>query len=125
MKKAFYEENFRTVVDEFEGFFSFQDFKEKAIYANNLRVKKKCNSQVVVLEELKVMTKEIRDWIESEWFPNAVRSNLRYMAFVVPKSAIAEYSVRSANEKAENDSPTKMAYFASIAEAYSWINSVA
>lgn len=73
---------------------------------------------------MKVLSTEIQVWIKSTYFPESIKTGLKHLAFIVPKSAMAKMSMSSANKEMEQESPVEIKYFSSEDEALAWIKSV-
>lgn len=63
-----------------------------------------------------------QQWINRDWFPRAIAAGLRFMATVVPKSAIARMSVKQIMSKV-NDVDIVNSNFPDLEQARSWLRS--
>lgn len=66
---------------------------------------------------------ENQEWAENVWFPNAIKSGLKYFAFVKSADLIGQVSAEQTNEKAEESGDVEIKYFDEILEAKEWLKS--
>lgn len=69
---------------------------------------------------LKVIKQSDQDWINQEWFPNAIAAGLKRMALVVAQSGLAQMIVEDIVSRVPG-TKLDVAYFATIKEATSWL----
>lgn len=81
---------------------------------------KKSSKLIVDTSELSVIRKETQQWIEEDWFPRAIKTGIKYMAFVVSKDALGKMSTKTVNQKA---GPIEIQYVDSLISAKTWIAS--
>jgi hypothetical protein len=108
----------KAVVGTFKGFLEMS--QHQGIGNEILEVAQKNFSQKLIIDtsELSVIRKETQKWIEEDWFPRAVKLNIRFMAFVISKDALGKMSTQSVNQKA---GPIEIQYFDSLSSANTWI----
>lgn len=117
-KKIYYDKEIRSAVGVFEGFMSFENFKELAIQVNELRSKNFSKKQLNNVKDMKVLTQEVQKWIKEFWFPKAQASGLKHMAFVVPENTFAKMSMEAVNSNADQ---IEIRYFGNLTEAKNWL----
>ena len=105
------------------GFMRDDDFKSMANESLRLMKEHRLTKCLVDTSEMQVMTMESMSWIQTDWYPNALALGLTKIAFITPKSAFGEVSVKSTNEKIEQESVLEIAYFTAIQEAEAWLTS--
>jgi hypothetical protein len=71
--------------------------------------------------KMKVIQQSDQDWINREWFPNAIAAGLTRMALVVAYSGLAQMIVEELVSRVPG-SKLDVAYFATVDEATSWLN---
>ena len=69
---------------------------------------------------MKVIQQSDQDWVNREWFPNAIAAGLTRMALVLAKSGLAEMIVEDLVSRVPG-TKLDVGYFATIDEAKSWL----
>ena len=117
---VYFDEKNEVCIANYSGFLTLEQFQSIATKVQELRISKSSNIQLALVEDLKVLSPEIQAWINSHWFPEAVKTGLRFLGFIIPKSAIATMSMKSANKDVEQNSQIEIRYFPTIEEAIQW-----
>jgi hypothetical protein len=73
---------------------------------------------------MKVLSKEIQDWIDVTYFPSAKESGLKHFAFIVPKNTFGKLSMEKVNADASKLYEMQIEYFNDENEASRWLNSI-
>jgi hypothetical protein len=108
----------------FTGFLNREQFALIATKAHEVRAKNSSDKQLANIEDMSTLTKEVQEWINEVWFPQAIKTGLRYLAFVVPKSTLAKMSMKAANQPATEKFPIEIKYFDSESQALEWLTSI-
>jgi hypothetical protein len=62
-----------------------------------------------------------QDWVNQEWFPQALAAGLRRLALVIPESALAMMSIEDVLSRVRS-TMLEVRYFATVAEARRWLS---
>lgn len=116
----FYHPEGKFVESIYSGFLNLERFKDVA--NNNLDIlkEKHLHLMLVNLTKLGVMPKENQLFIQQEWFPRAIQSNLQRIAFLVPENPFGQASMKNAN-KDEQTLPIEIKYFFDRKQAIEWL----
>jgi hypothetical protein len=112
------EEHF--VESRYVGFLKAEKFQANAKGNLECVQKHNCHRMLVNLSKLGVMTKENQVYIQEHWFPNAMKTPLKRIAFLVPDNVFGETSMKSANRD-ENSLPFDVHYFYEREQAVKWL----
>lgn len=105
------------------GFLDEQTFKN--ISNKAIEVLKENNGSRILVDTsgMKVIPKENQEWIQADWFPRAIQSGLKVMAFITPRNIFGEVSTKATNSTVEEESlPIKLEYFYNKEEAVQWMS---
>ncbi|MEO0330474.1 MAG: STAS/SEC14 domain-containing protein [Bacteroidota bacterium] len=108
------------VINTFPNKISTSDFIAKCNSALEKLAANQCDKLIADTTDLGVMGNEKQEFIQQEWFPKALGSGLKRLAFVVPKDTFGRFGIEKANKEAEG-LPIDMKYFGSRKEAIAWI----
>jgi hypothetical protein len=125
MSKAdsYYDSDVKAAIGVFKGFLSTDEFKKVAENLQKLRKENSSKRQLNNIEDMKVLTKDVREWLQSIWFPEALKTGLKYFAFVVPGDNVGKLSMKEANKNAQANPDIEIEYFSNEAEAKEWLKS--
>ncbi len=118
--EAKFDPELKVITNAFPNKISTSDFITLCSSALEKLVEHQCDKLIADTTDLGVMGKEKQEFIQQEWFPKAIESGLKKVAFVVPKDAFGKFGMEKANKEAEG-SPINMKYFGSLEEAKEWI----
>lgn len=121
---VYFDEENKVSIAQYNGFLTLEEFQSIATAVQELRDRHSSNVQLAVVENMKVLSPEIMGWINSNWFPEAVATGLEFLGFIIPKSTLAEMSMKTANKDAEKESPIDIQYFSRMEDALAWIQKV-
>lgn len=120
-KPSYFDEKKQFIVAEFSGFLRHDAFTSLANSTLKLLIERNADRILVDTSALEVMLPENQQWIQEVWFPKAIESGLKRLAFMTPRSAFGEASAKAANEKAEKESPIQIKYFFDRVQAEKWL----
>lgn len=123
-ESVYYDEDNKVVVLIYGGFLTLEEFKDISLRGLQLRKSKSSNVQLAFVDDMKVLSLEIQEWIKKEWVSEAVEGGLKHIGFLVPKSAVAKMSMKSVNKEAEEESPINIQYFSNKDEIFTWVKSL-
>ncbi|MFA0961708.1 hypothetical protein AB9P05_07865 [Roseivirga sp. BDSF3-8] len=110
-----------------EGFVKSEAFRKMADEAlNQWEVKRKNHDNLLWLADsrgLGALSKEDLDWLDNNWNPRAAAKGMDTMAFIVPKSAFGEMTVKSyttAIESGNTNAEIHTQMFDSVESAKKW-----
>ncbi|NOQ25450.1 MAG: hypothetical protein GQ564_08810 [Bacteroidales bacterium] len=119
--KTFFSSELNAVVLELNGFLKTEQFIEFALESNDLRKKHSVYKQLNNIQNMKVLTKDIQNWLEDVWFPEAKISGLKYFAFVVPNDTFGKSSMDTVNSEATAKYGINIEYFTDKEVAKQWL----
>ncbi len=120
---SFYDMEINAAIGVFKGFLSTEEFRAIAENLHKLRSENSSCRQLNNIENMKVLTKDVRDWLRDTWFPEAVKTGLKYFAFVVPNDNVGTLSMKEANKDAQSNPDIEIQYFDNYDRAREWLKS--
>lgn len=121
MEKVSYDPTTKTVIAQFQGFLTNNEFVSIAEKTHATRVQNRCYKQLNNIENMAVLSKENQEYAENVWFPKAVKTGLKFFAFVVPKQILGQLSMQKVNKNAEREGAIQIKYFDNQDEALNWL----
>ncbi len=122
-KTSYYDADIKAAIGIFKGFVNSDEFKRIAEDLHQVRIDNRSNKQLNNIEDMKVLTVDIREWLKDVWFPRAIETGLKYFAFVVPKDLVGSLSMKDANEEAQFIPDMEIKYFDNETSAREWLKS--
>jgi len=122
-KTSYYDADTKAAIGIFKGFIKSDEFKSIAENLHQIRIDNKSNKQLNNIEDMKVLTEDIRVWLKDVWFPKAIETGLNYFAFVVPKDIVGGLSMKEANKEAQSVPNMEIKYFDNETSAREWLKS--
>ena len=117
-----YNSDLDIVIWTISGFVNLNDFKEAANNTHQLRKKHNASKQINDINNMKVLSNEIQEFIDKSYFPDAKNSGLKYFAFVVPENTFGKLSMENVNKGASEKYNMDIKYFNSQEKAIEWLN---
>ena len=117
-----YNSDLDIVIWTISGFVNLNDFKEAANNTHQLRKKHNTSKQINDINNMKVLSNEIQEFIDKSYFPDAKNSGLKYFAFVVPENTFGKLSMENVNKGASEKYNMDIKYFNSQEKAIEWLN---
>ena len=118
MEKATTDTALKAAMASFKGFLEFEEHKALGNEVLSLAINNGYSKLIIDTSELKVIRQETQKWIETDWFPRANQSGIKFMAFVIPTDVLGKMSTTRVNEKAGN---IEIQHVDSIDKAKQWI----
>lgn len=119
----YWDEPTRCVHTEWKAFVAGEQVRTVQNKGLELLIAKRTNRWLGDLREAKVLNKQDQDWISENWLPRAFAAGLRYSAYVVPKSLLAQMSLKAIVSKDKDEKHPERAYFDNLEEAKKWLKS--
>jgi hypothetical protein len=110
----------KSAVLRFRGYTEGDDFRQAARSVLQVLEEKGANKLLTDARDMRAMTQEDQQWVDTEWHPRARAAGLTYNAVVQPRSATAKLSVVAVVRKFPAGS-IELAYFTSLEEATKWL----
>lgn len=114
------EEN-HFIYTEWKAYAEAEKYRDPMEQGIKVMKERKCNKVLVDSRNLKVINPLDQKWTIEDWTPRAVAAGLRYNTFIIPKSALAQSSLKRVVNyvgKVEIES----GFFSDIEEAKAWLN---
>ena len=118
-----WDEGLQAVVAEWKGFAESKEFRAGLEAGLDLARAKRARRWLADTRRLGPATLEDQRWASDVWFPRAVAAGVRWMALVVPQSAIARMSLRGVMTKVDGKDLSQE-HFDSADAARTWLASV-
>jgi len=80
------------------------------------------HKQINNISKMGVLDTKVKNYLQTEWFPEAKRAGLTHFAFVVPEDRLANVSMDQANKDAHAKFGITVNYFKTDAEAKKWLD---
>ena len=118
----YYDAELNAVVSVFEGYPSHEQFKRIISEAIDVIRETGCKKLMAQTQNLRMISSENQEWVETNGFPSAVAMGLKQMAFIVPTNAFGRISLKNSNRTAiERELPIQIRYFEDENSAREWI----
>jgi len=121
METAKIDSSCKAATASFVGFLELDEHKKLGDAVLDLAINNKYNKMIIDTSELKVIRQETQKWIETDWFPRANKSGIKYMAFIVSTDVLGKMSTTKVNEKAGN---IEIQHIDSMDKAKAWLNTI-
>ena len=119
--KTYFSNELNAVVWDVNGFLKTEKFIEFASETTNLRKKHSAYKQLNNVQNMRILTNEIQVWIDEVWFPKAIISGLKHLAFIVPDDTFGKASMDIANADVKEKYGINIEYFTNEELAKQWI----
>jgi hypothetical protein len=116
---AFFDIESNAAVGIFSGFMTSEQFKFFFEELNTIRIKNESNKLISDNEEMRILTKDVQNWLSEVWFPQARTSGLEYVACVAPRDPLSKINLESTNLKIQDG--IEIRCFENQMEAKSWL----
>jgi len=100
MENAKIDNTCKAAVTSFKGFLELEEHKNIGNEVLDLAIKNGFSKMIIDTTELKVIRQDTQKWIETDWFPRANKSGIKYMVFIVPTDVLGKMSTTKVNVKA-------------------------
>jgi hypothetical protein len=115
-----WDEAHKCVVMEWKAFAKSAEFRRGLDKGLELLTNKKAARWLADMRKMGTIGVEDQKWSNEDWFPRAVRGGIRYMALVMPASALASMGVKNIMNTIGNI-PIETQYFDSPDKARDWL----
>jgi hypothetical protein len=122
---SYFDEEEQLAVGVFNGFLHKDDFKNIAEGVNNLRIRHQAFMQLYLCENMMVLSDDIMKWLNENWFPEALSTGLKCMAFVVPQDLYGRLSMERAYSSLWKSKELRIQYFNTEIDARQWLRNCA
>ncbi len=112
----------QAVVAEWKGYAESKDFRAGLEAGLDLARKKRTTRWLADTCRGAPTSLEDQRWTSQDWFPRVTAAGVRWMALVVPQSAITRLSLKGIMSKVDGRTLTQ-AYFEDAAAARAWLAS--
>ncbi|MFB9863377.1 STAS/SEC14 domain-containing protein [Rufibacter immobilis] len=116
--------SFQAVLTTFSGFLKHKEFKAIALESLSLAQQSGFTKILVDTSQTRVIQQQSQKWIDGEWFPKALETGVRHMAFLIPEDIFGKMSVEATNKQIRQSGQIEIQYFGSLEEARNWLQSV-
>ena len=114
-----WDETARVVIIEWKKFGSLEKIQLVLNKGLELFQEKKASKYLGNSSNMAPFSKEAGIWIGEDWTPRAITAGMKYLAYLIPKSAMTRLTIQ--NIKSEPVSNYEAAYFDSMEAAKAWL----
>ena len=115
-----YDSKFKCVIQTWEGFAGSQQFRESLLKTVDVFTTHTATSIISDTQHSNVVTEKDLEWGAKEIFPKLIESGLRKVAFIVPQSVFAKWSIEHFTQQTSGEQLT-IQYFDDLDTAKSWV----
>lgn len=113
------DESLKCIIQHWRGFATSEKFREAIEKTIELFEERKLNKILSNTRDFGLIRKEDTDWANAYSMPLLIANGLKYVVFVVPRSAFSQISVE--NFKKESKNSVEIQYFEDVAKAKEWM----
>ena len=117
--KVFYYEEFNTGLGTWKGNGSGNDYIKSMTRIKDQIAEKNIERWEAEISNFGVVSKENKDWVNTNWFPSVIGSGLRRMAVVVPSIIFGKMSAEEILAKVTDH--VHIRHFDNLEDAKNWI----
>lgn len=116
-----WDETAKAVIVEWKKFATLEKIQLVLNKALELLQQKKASKYLGNSSNMAPFSKEAGIWLGEDWMPRAIAAGMKYLAYLVPKSALARMTIQ--NIKSEPVTNYEAAFFDSMEAAKAWLAS--
>ncbi|PIY09965.1 MAG: hypothetical protein COZ18_07010 [Flexibacter sp. CG_4_10_14_3_um_filter_32_15] len=121
--KIYHYQTINTVVLEWSGYASHEEFVEACDFSLELMIKNKGSKMIANNLKSEVVTPKNQDWLTPIWFPKAYAQGYRTSAVIVSKSVFNQITVKEIVNKMDKGKFT-VQFFTNLQDATEWLKTV-
>lgn len=119
--KFYFDKTINTVIVTYDDYIPADEFKEISEKLNTFRINNHAIKQLNNIEQIGVLSEEIRLWLHDTWLPKAFKTGLKFIAFVTPKNAFGKWSLNEVTKDKTLFNNIEIKYFSTFDEAKNWL----
>ncbi|AFM05487.1 hypothetical protein Fleli_3151 [Bernardetia litoralis DSM 6794] len=121
--KIYYYQSINTIVLEWFGHVSHEEFVEACDFLLELLIKYKSSKMIANNLKSEVVSSKNQDWLDKVWFSKAYKHGYRTSAIVTSKSIFNQVTVKQIVDKMDKEK-YKVQFFTNLQDAIEWIKTV-
>lgn len=121
--KIYYYQMINTVVLEWIGYASYDEFVDACDFSLELMVQHKSSKMIANNLKSEVVNPRNQDWLTTIWFPKAYAQGYRTSAVLVSKSIFNQITVKEIVNKMDKGKFT-VQFFTNLQDAVQWLKTV-
>lgn len=121
--KVYYDGNNHTVVMEWSGYATSNEFRSGTELMLQTLVSNRCNKVLADIREMTLISMEDQRWTESVFLPRAIAGGFRALAIVKPESYFNKVAIENVSYKIDKEK-VQINFFDNREEAESWLASI-
>lgn len=121
--KIYHYQNINTVVLEWSGYASHEEFVDACDFSLELMIKNKGSKMIANNLKSEVVSPKNQDWLTTIWFPKAYAQGYRTSAVLVAKSLFNQITVKEIVNKMDKGKFT-VQFFTTLEDAVQWLKTV-
>jgi len=121
--KIYYYQTINTVVLEWSGYASHEEFIEACDFSLELMIQLKGSKMIANNLKSEVINPRNQEWLTTIWFPKAYAQGYRTSAVIVSKSAFNQITVKQIVNKMDKGKFT-VQFFTNLQDATQWLETV-
>jgi hypothetical protein len=118
--QVYYDANARTVIMEWTGYATSQQFKEGTELMLETLVNNHTNKVLADIRDMTLIGLEDQQWLEKQFLPRAIESGFRALAILRPSYYFNKVAVESVSYKVDQDK-LRIAFFDNRQSAEQWL----
>ena len=116
----FFDVNLNTVVMEWNGYSTSNQFRQGTELMLNTLIQNKCSKVLADIEDMTIIGMEDLKWLETDFLPRAIKFGFKTIAIITPTSYFNKVAIESVSYKIDREK-LKVAFFNSTNEGTEWI----
>lgn len=121
--KIYHHQVINTIILEWSGYASHQEFIEACDFSLELMVRNKGSKMIANNLKAEAVNPRSQEWLTSIWFPKAYAQGYRTSAVIVSKSVFNQITVKQIVNKMDKGMFT-VQFFTNLHEATAWLKTV-
>lgn len=119
-----WDDELKAVYCEWQGFIFGDDYKQALNKIYELFIQKKANRLFSDNRKMRVINQEDQLWVATEWVPKIRAAGLKHSAIIIPRSELADKTLKTLIHKVGNTRTDGSAYFDDIEKAKEWMRNL-
>ncbi len=119
----FFDEEINSVVMEWNGYATSQQFKEGTELMLNTLIKKNTSKVLADIKEMTMIGEDDQKWLNTFFIPRAIEFGFKSVAIIKPDYYFNQVAVESVSYKVDKEKLT-INFFDNIEEAREWLSKI-
>jgi hypothetical protein len=116
----YFDADIKSVVMEWNGYASSQQFREGTELMLNTLVQNNCSKVLANIRDMTIIGMEDQEWLETNFLPRAIKFGFKIIAIITPTSYFNKVAVESISYKVNKEKLT-ISFFDNLEEGTKWL----